>query len=145
MINTLFGQNHFIDSANLQPLLGVWINTTHTALGWGLFLTAVVLTIVLGVLTYWRFHKEIDARLDNTHFMFRELCRAHDLSGPQCQLLHRLALGLKLSNPSALFVDSSLWQIPEDRPGRRELTKKEWDRLQVIRRVLFTPAIANPY
>ncbi|MGN6133626.1 MAG: hypothetical protein ACTHOU_03955 [Aureliella sp.] len=105
----------------------------------------VALTLLAGFgLQHW-IRAQFSAPLDNSRLLFRELCRAHDLNSCQRRLLHRLALGLKLPSPSALLVDSSLWTIPEDGEAGNGLTKKEWDKLMLLRRVLFQPPAMRPF
>jgi hypothetical protein len=145
MTNLIINCDFLLRCLSQTQLQAAWGGSSHSPMSWVFFLLAIGLTVLLGVIVYWRFREELSARLDNSHFMFRELCKAHDLNGSQCKLLQRLAGGLKLANPNSLFVDSSLWQIPEDGPGGKGLTKREWDRLLVIRRVLFLPQIAKPF
>lgn len=103
---------------------------------------AIVLTFALGVGTYFLMRNRQPSVEERTRSLFRELCRAHQLSGAQSKLIARLAEGLKLSSPATLFVDSTAWRIPEDN-SEGSLDRKDWEKLQTIQKMLFMPPLAR--
>lgn len=103
---------------------------------------AIVLTIALAVGTYFFMRNRQPSIEEQSRSLFRELCRAHQLSGAQSTLVMRLAKGLKLNCPATLFVDSSAWRIPEDN-SKGSLDRKDWEKLQTIQKMLFMPAMAK--
>ncbi len=100
---------------------------------------AIVLTLALAVGTYFLMRNRTPSAESLSRSLFRELCRAHQLTGAQSKLIMRLANGLKLACPATLFVDSTAWRIPVD-SSEDGLDRKEWEKLQVIQKMLFTPA-----
>lgn len=143
MCNTLHW-NLIVHQANCQHLLASTVNDPQSIIRWSFLLGLIALTILLGVIAYILIRNRLIKQLDNTRSMFRDLCRAHDLNKTQVKLLQRLAGTLPLTSPSALFVDSSLWRIPDDGKGARGLTTREWEKLQIVRRVLFMPPAVKP-
>lgn len=103
---------------------------------------AIVLTIALAVGAYFLMRNRQPSVEEQSRSLFRELCRAHQLSGAQSTLVMRLAKGLKLNCPATLFVDSNAWRIPED-SGEGSLSRKDWEKLQTIQKMLFMPALAK--
>lgn len=110
---------------------------------WMVFLGLAVIIAAIGVGVHFYNRLRNGRELDNTRAMFRDLCRAHDLNKTQIKLLQRLATILAPTCPSALFVDSALWKLPEDARGSKALTNKEWEKVQVLQRVLFSPPAVN--
>lgn len=100
---------------------------------------AIVLTLALAVGAYFLMRNRTPSVESLSRSLFRELCRAHQLSGAQSTLVMRLAKGLKLACPATLFVDSTAWRIPED-SSEDGLDRKDWEKLQTIQKMLFTPA-----
>lgn len=103
---------------------------------------AIVLTIALAVGAYFVMRNRQPSVEEQTRSLFRELCRIHQLTGAQSKLVLRLAGGLKLSSPATLFVDSTLWRIPEDN-SEGSLDRQDWEKLQTIQKMLFMPAPAR--
>ncbi len=104
----------------------------------------VALVALLVAATFYLIRYQRSRPIDNAKTIFRELCRAHQLTNAQCKLVWRLATGLKMPHPSMLFLNSALWQIPEDTPGQKGLSKKEWDQLLHIQKMLFlAPPVAR--
>jgi hypothetical protein len=103
---------------------------------------AIVLTIGVAVGTYLFMRNRKPSLEEQSRSLFRELCRAHQLTSAQCKLVMRLAKGLKLNCPASLFVDSNTWRIPED-SGDGSLDRKDWEKLQTIQKMLFMPALAK--
>ncbi len=103
---------------------------------------ATVLTIGLAVGAYFVMRNRTPTSEGLNRSLFRELCRAHQLTGAQSALILRLAQGLKLACPATLFIDSSAWRIPED-TSAGSLDRKEWEKLQTIQKMLFMPAAAT--
>lgn len=103
---------------------------------------ASVLTIALAVGAYFMMRHRQPSVQEQTRSLFRELCRAHQLSSAQAKLVMRLAQGLHLSCPATLFVDNTAWRIPEDN-AEGGLDRKDWEKLLVIQKMLFAPAPAK--
>lgn len=95
---------------------------------------AIGLAIGVAVAAYYLIRNQKPSTESLARGLFRELCRAHQLSGTQSKLVWQLATLLKLPCPATLFVDSSAWRIPEG-----DLDKKDWDKLQKIHKTLFQP------
>lgn len=107
---------------------------------WTIFFgVSVALTILSGFALHHFLRNRLGVPLDNASSMFRELCRTHDLSGHQRRLVWRLACKLNLASPGALFVDSSLWRMPDDEASDKGISEKEWHKLLAIQRMLFQP------
>ncbi len=99
---------------------------------------AIVLTIAVAIGAYFLMRNRQPSVEEQSRSLFRELCRAHQLTSAQSHLVMRLAKGLRLACPATLFVDSSSWRIPEDN-GEGSLDRKEWEKLQTIQKMLFMP------
>ena len=102
---------------------------------------AICLTIALAVGAYFLFRNRQPSVEQQSRSLFRELCRAHQLSSAQSKLVMRLANCLRLPCPATLFVDSNAWQIPEG-SGDDGLDRKDWEKLLTIQKMLFTPPSA---
>ncbi|MCC6509553.1 MAG: hypothetical protein IT423_10625 [Pirellulaceae bacterium] len=109
--------------------------------GFLVVVAAILLTLGLAVVAFSIMRRRPQSESEQALSLFRDLCRAHQLTGMQRQLMLRLAGGLKLASPSTLFVDNTAWRIPEDNQ-EGGLDKKDWDKLQQIQRMLFMPANA---
>jgi preprotein translocase subunit SecY len=114
----------------------------HISAGGFVLLTAICLTVTLGVGIYFLMRRQMSLPIENSRALFRELCRMHQLNSSQRSLMLNLASGLKLIDPSSLFVDSTLWKIPDQAANGKEkvLNKQDWDKLRSLQRVLFMPA-----
>lgn len=110
-------------------------------LGLGLVLSLVFTALICGLYFLARYRQGASA--DDHNAIFRDLCRAHDLTGAERRLLKRLAMGLQLSSPGSLFVDSSLWRLPDGSDRHQRLSKAEWDKLLKLQRTLFLPPPAK--
>ena len=139
MMSTFLNYVLSVDVANAQRLLAASGKSSGAVSNWAVFalLTAIIAAIGVAVNVYYRLRN--GRELDNTRAMFRDLCRAHDLNQTQVKLLQRLANILAPTCPSSLFIDSALWKLPEDARGSKSLTSKEWEKAQVLQRVLFSP------
>lgn len=108
-----------------------------------LMFAIILLCVVLGVggwgITIYRMSQPFD----NPVALFRALCRAHDLTSPQRKLLLRMAQTLQLPSPSALFIDSGLWTIPESTGDGGDISRQDWEKIQALRCVVFLPATAR--
>ncbi len=104
---------------------------------------ATTLLVLASAAVFWLVKMRSKSEQDSARALFRELCRAHQLSSSQINLLRRLAVGLRLQHPGVLFMDSSVWRIPEDNNDTKGLSKKDWDKLQAIQRILFMPAVVT--
>lgn len=110
-------------------------------LGLGLVLSVILTALLCGVYFFTRYRQGIS--IDDPHAIFRDLCRAHDLTSVERRLMKRLAAGLELSSPSALFVDSTLWRLPDGSDRHQRLSKSDWDKLLKLQRTLFLPPPAK--
>lgn len=78
-------------------------------------------------------------RLCDPHRLFRELCRAHQVTWRQRRLLKSFAKTRKLSDPNQLFLDSSLWAFcPASEPKLCAPAKHR--RFLTLQRMFFTHA-----
>ena len=111
---------------------------SQISVGFIVICIASTLTIALAVGAYYLMRHRQPSAEGKSRSLFRELCRAHQLSGAQSTLVMRLAKGLKLSCPAVLFVDSSAWHIPEDN-SEGGLDRKDWEKLLTIQKMLFMP------
>lgn len=110
-------------------------------LGLGMVLCVVIASIACGVYAFARYRN--GSLSNDADSMFRELCRTHDMTPQQRRLMKRLATGLKLSCPSALFIDSSLWVLPSGSDKTERLSAAEWNKLMNVQRTLFLPPSAK--
>jgi hypothetical protein len=125
-----------------EPILaasGKSVQDVLIGLGSGLSLIITALSCALYFLIRYRCSRP----LDDSRIIFRELCHAHDLTGPERRLVRRLAAGLELACPAALFVDSSLWRLPDGSDRRRRISKADWDKLLKLQCTLFLPPPAK--
>lgn len=125
-----------------QPLLaasGKSLLTVLIGLGSGFSLIVTALSCALYFLIRYRRGRP----LDDSRSLFRELCHAHDLTGAERRLVKRLALGLELPSPAALFVDSSIWRLPDGSDRHPRISKADWDKLLKLQCTLFLPPPAN--
>lgn len=84
---------------------------------------------------------------DNWH-LFKELCRANQLSRSQCRALRKLSKQLQIANPSRLFLEVDLWNLesvdstPVDseptQPNLRDMCKA-YQELRTLSQRLFAP------
>jgi hypothetical protein len=130
------------DWSRCQPLLAAASKGPSTiAIALGLVIAVTIAAIACG----WHFLRRLRrGRVDDSKAIFRELCRAHDLQNFQVRLLKRLATGLELPCPSALFIDSSLWRLPDGSDRGKRLSKSDWEKLMRIQRTLFLPLLLKP-
>lgn len=103
----------------------------------GLVLAGIAgLAIAIAVAAYYVFKFRSAQVIDNPTWLFHELCRKHELSSGQRQLLALLASAKGLSDPSALFIDAQLWDLdPVKHP--KLCTAKYSHRLRVAQHTLF--------
>jgi hypothetical protein len=86
--------------------------------------------LVAGVFVLIAFIASIVARRDKRRLynspraLFRELCRAHQLDGPSCRLLRRLARRQRLAQPARLFLEPR-WFDPADAGPELESQRAE--------------------
>ncbi len=78
--------------------------------------------------------------------MFRELCRAHELSRGQCRALRRLSRQLRMANPNRLFLEADLWsQTHTDAlPANAKQTAASAAQ-QELHKLLFSHAPRQPF
>ena len=72
----------------------------------------------------------------NPRKLFKQLCRAHELSGSERRQLEQLAKLTGVENPAVLMIDSSLWNVDE-LVAAKKLHPKQCDRLLTLQRVLY--------
>lgn len=110
--------------------------------GMGVLGFVIILSVACGVYAFVRYRN--GSLTDNADSMFRELCRTHDIHPQERRLMKRLATGLKLSCPSALFIDTSLWILPDGAGEAERLSAADWNKLLKVQRTLFLPPPAKP-
>jgi len=72
----------------------------------------------------------------NPRKLFKQLCRAHELSGSERRQLEQLAKLLGLETPAILMIDTSLWKVDE-LVSSKELLPKQRERLMTLQRILY--------
>lgn len=132
--------SHLLEMNSMMLLAAA--KRSQISAGFVVICIAVTLTIGLAVGAYFLMRNRQPSADERTRSLFRELCRAHQLTRAQSTLVMRLAQGLKLACPAILFVDSTVWRIPEDN-SEGSLDRKDWEKLQTIQKMLFTPALAR--
>jgi hypothetical protein len=68
-------------------------------------------------------------RTDSPQQLFRDLCRAHELTRSSRRLLKQLAVARKLSHPSALFVEPMYFEM-SDLPPALQSARSDLQRLR---------------
>lgn len=125
-----------------QPILAASSrNLPAFVVGMGLVLSVILTALFCGLYYLDRYRRGLP--VDDPNSMFRELCRGHDLSGAERRLLKRLASGLELASPSVLFVDSSIWRLPDGSDRHQRLSKADWEKLLKLQCTLFLPPPAK--
>jgi hypothetical protein len=72
----------------------------------------------------------------NPRKLFKQLCRAHELSGSERRQLERLASLLGLETPAILMIDASLWNIDE-LTNAKKLQPRQSERLLTLQKILY--------
>ena len=122
----------------LESPLFLAVSRRHASTGsnaW-LWLGLGVLAVAVGGAIYALVLYRNSLKVENARCLFRELCRAHQLTSSKRQLILKLANRLEIADPCVLFMDSTLWKMP-DPQGANALTGKQWDRLRACQRELF--------
>jgi hypothetical protein len=100
----------------------------------------VGLLVLIGLGLTWAcvyFTKSLNAKLAaNPRKLFKQLCRAHELSGSERRQLERLAKLSELENPAILIIDSSVWNVDE-LVAAKKLQPKQRERLLTLQHVLY--------
>ena len=74
--------------------------------------------------------------LANPRKLFKQLCRAHELTGSERRQLEHLAKLLGVETPAILMIDTSIWNVDE-LVAAKKLQPKQRDRLITLQRVLY--------
>lgn len=72
----------------------------------------------------------------NPRKLFKQLCRAHDLSSSERRQLENLARLRGLEAPAALMIDASLWKLDE-LTSANKLQPKQRDQLLATQKILY--------
>jgi hypothetical protein len=75
---------------------------------------AIAVVFVLRFLVRWILARR-ERNFHNPRRLLLELCRTHDLSKSDCQLVREIAAWHALPQPAILFIDRKRWQSPQMR------------------------------
>lgn len=74
--------------------------------------------------------------LANPRKLFKQLCRAHELTGRERRQLEHLAKLLGVETPAILMIDTSIWNV-DKLVEAKKLQPKQRERLMTLQRVLY--------
>jgi hypothetical protein len=78
----------------------------------GALASAVVVIIAFRFLARWVLARR-ERNYHSPRRLLQELCRTHDLSQSDCQLVREIAAWHELPHPGVLFIDRRRWQSPQ--------------------------------
>lgn len=132
---------HLLMDYGLTDWLATWpIGAATAALsGWAWLLLGVLVGAGVGFGGWIAIRVRRNSSSDNSRALFRELCRAHELSRAERRLLSGLAMHLRLKAPCLLFIDSNLWELPNASEQENVVSELNWGKLRKLQRVLFSP------
>lgn len=104
----LFAQARIEAMPSSMPTVEVVEAAGGLPVAWMILLTFTTIAIAIVACLALRSAKR--RKNDNWH-LFKELCRANQLSRSQCRALRRLSKQLQIANPSRLFLEIDLWNL----------------------------------
>ncbi|MEM9658059.1 MAG: hypothetical protein AAF961_06835 [Planctomycetota bacterium] len=88
-------------------------------------LPAVAVLALVGLVSFavvrWRHRNDMSRRCNDPEKLFRELCLAHNLTGPDRKLLRRLSDAHGCSQPAEVFLRSSAFALAQQSSELAEL------------------------
>ena len=100
----------------------------------------ILLLALVGLVVSWTcfyLTKRLTAKpVANPRKLFRQLCRAHELTGSERRQLEHLAKLLGIDTPAILMIDASLWNI-DKLINAKKLQPKQRERLLSLQKILY--------